>query len=73
MGKYRRNKEMMQRMYGVQALQEAFNGIMFPIIQIHNYIDSLINNPAGTLTIQIIKHLRNGARTIALVDFIGKK
>ena len=51
MGKYRRNKEMMQRMYGAEALQEAFNGIMPQPIQIHNYIDSWINNPAGTLTI----------------------
>jgi len=51
MGKYRRNKEMMQRMYGAEALQEAFEGIMPQPIQIHNYIESWVNEPAGVLTV----------------------
>ena len=73
MGKYRRNKQMMQRMYGADALQEVFEGIMPQPIQIHNYIESWINEPAGMLKLQIIKHLKHGAKKMILADFIGKK
>jgi hypothetical protein len=58
MGKYRRNKQMMQRMYGAEALQEAFEGIMPQPIQIHNYIDEWLPNKAGTLEIENFKEFK---------------
>lgn len=62
MGKYRRNKEMMQRMYGAEALQEAFDGIMPQPIQVHEYIDGWLPNKAGTLTVDDFKAFKHWAK-----------
>lgn len=63
MGKYKRNKAMMQRMYGADALHEAFAGIMPQPIQVYNYIQTWLPEAAGFVDVEDLKAFKRWCRS----------